>query len=159
VEGIKEKICRIEEENLRLHQILITKSAELWDHLEKLRQLGESVKDQKGTRNLCCVGVTPSNLPPENGNNNGFNSRNDIPIITETKVFESVIDSIPLKNGNCEELNEENEPLILDDLTSSNCSEIRNDGGCINSPGLSTMVRTKQEGWPWLDPTEHTTML
>lgn len=48
MEGIKEKICRIEEENLRLHQILITKSAELWDHLEKLRQLGESVKDQKG---------------------------------------------------------------------------------------------------------------
>uniref|UniRef100_A0A914Z1D8 G-protein coupled receptors family 3 profile domain-containing protein n=1 Tax=Panagrolaimus superbus TaxID=310955 RepID=A0A914Z1D8_9BILA len=50
VEGIKEKICRIEEENLRLHQILITKSAELWDHLEKLRQLGESVKDQKGNK-------------------------------------------------------------------------------------------------------------
>ncbi|KAI1715550.1 7 transmembrane sweet-taste receptor of 3 GCPR domain-containing protein [Ditylenchus destructor] len=56
-EGIKEKICHIEEENLRLHEILITKSAELWDLLERLRVLGESVKNQKGKGGLYCVGA------------------------------------------------------------------------------------------------------
>lgn len=48
MEGIKEKICRIEEENLTLHQILVSRSAELWDNLERLRQLGESIRDHKG---------------------------------------------------------------------------------------------------------------
>lgn len=48
VEGIKEKICRIEEENLTLHQKLVARSAELWDNLERLRQLGESIRDHKG---------------------------------------------------------------------------------------------------------------
>ncbi|KAI1725005.1 gamma-aminobutyric acid type B receptor subunit 2 [Ditylenchus destructor] len=56
-EGIKEKICHIEAENLRLHEILITKSAELWDLLERLRVLGESVKNQKGKGGLYCVGA------------------------------------------------------------------------------------------------------
>ncbi|KAI6177897.1 Gamma aminobutyric acid type b receptor subunit 2 [Aphelenchoides bicaudatus] len=59
-EGIKEKIAAIEVENLKLHQVLITRSAELWDLLERLRVLGGSdEKLVKGSAskssNLCCV--------------------------------------------------------------------------------------------------------
>ncbi|KAI6189320.1 Gamma-aminobutyric acid type B receptor subunit 2 [Aphelenchoides fujianensis] len=61
-EGIKEKITSIEEENLKLHQILITRSAELWDLLERLRMLGEDsgkIGKSSGHKasNLCCVSV------------------------------------------------------------------------------------------------------
>lgn len=60
----------------------------------------------------------PSNLPAGNNEINSRKSTNDnMPTISEIKAFDSSggTDSIPLKNDNCEEINEENEPLILDE--------------------------------------------
>uniref|UniRef100_A0AC34QA04 G-protein coupled receptors family 3 profile domain-containing protein n=1 Tax=Panagrolaimus sp. JU765 TaxID=591449 RepID=A0AC34QA04_9BILA len=153
VEGIKEKICRIEEENLTLHQILVSRSAELWDNLERLRQLGESIRDHKATRNLCCVAAPITTNNPKNPIQD--KGRRPSPITENDNTACDVNSALVAR---IEGLESENEPLIIEEFSLSK-SESHAELSPTNSGGITTMVRQKQEGWPWLDPTEHTTML
>ncbi|CAD5225565.1 unnamed protein product [Bursaphelenchus xylophilus] len=125
-EGIKEKIVQIEEENLKLHQILVTRSAELWDLLERLRLIGsQNCLDRNGkihssrSSNLCCVS---SDENPSTSLYEASNRKSSSSSLSKTETFSSLF----------------RRP----------------------SNGKSIVVKQKAEsGWPWLDPSQPSTML
>uniref|UniRef100_A0A914DKM6 Gamma-aminobutyric acid type B receptor subunit 2 n=1 Tax=Acrobeloides nanus TaxID=290746 RepID=A0A914DKM6_9BILA len=180
-DGIKEKIAQIEEENMKLHQILVTKSGELWDLLERLRQLGENVRDQKGSRGLCCVGAQLTSSGGINLNEPsiiiGEEMKSNSAVLSTTQngsATQSIekIDQTKAANDNGANNNMDailprnhlrkpsSEPTSPFDMKANNNMAKPSPSAYFSTSGLSVMVMQKPDsGWPWSDPNQPTTML